>query len=252
MKIIIKNFFTFYYILILANFYLFSADNSLESTLIYKKNKAILYEMNTGQMNKIDFLNMSYYLKKNEGDTIKKIYKFYVNKLQKLGYQRNKYSEKREGNEQIIECSFLNDKNMFSLIIVGNNNANTINVSISIMNNDILFNKKAFNLKTKKDNPGFDFRDIPRYPGSIRILSICAKDITHNISRQVMYKFYNDKDSVLEFYKRRLPEKGWIIKDLFDYKGYKTLSCIKGERKVDILIHYNPEIRKNVILIVED
>ncbi|MBN1897690.1 MAG: hypothetical protein JW827_02850 [Spirochaetes bacterium] len=238
-------------------FFFLSALNLLaekqikETSLIYKKSQAIILNLNRGEMNNTEFLNLNYYIKKARGDDIKDIYNYYITQLGPKGYRKDKYQTKKTKESDTILATFMGDEYVISINITDDKRSRVV-VILSIMNNEFLFKKNALMNKSNEDNPGFDIPDIPRYQKTKRLLSTRTTDMNERTVRQVMYQMEGNKKAVVRFYEIEMALNKWKKINQFEFSGYITMSYVKKNRKAEILIHYNPEVKKDVIMILEE
>ncbi|MDD5066663.1 MAG: hypothetical protein PHF84_06410 [bacterium] len=117
------------------------------------------------------------------------------------------------------------------------------------MDNEIYFNKAIMGIGKKEDNPGFDIPDIPRCPEGIRVLSMKQDKEGLGPLKHVTYKTLKPVPALKDFYLSIMPEKGWKYKTIINKGDSVILVYIKKRMRCQIMIMYNPQIGKNVVLI---
>ncbi len=80
--------------------------------------------------------------------------------------------------------------------------------------------------KAKKDSPGKDLPEVPRYPGSIRISSI-----EQGIMRNVAYRTADGKEKARSFYETKMPALGWQRFSEDALAKQKAAEILGGDRR---------------------
>lgn len=215
------------------------------------KNAVIIQKEKKQELNSIQMHDINYYVIKNEKINIKKVESFYINELSQLGYKSKKTERNKHGNSFIINLSMMNEQKMAKVLIEDKINTKKIYVYVSIMDNIFLNNnnKNMFSIGNKKDNPGFDFNDVPRCFDCIRVFSLKTDSNNNKPLGQVTYQSFSYIKTLEQFYYQGMPKKGWNYIRKMNDKKVVMLYYKKKKKNCQIFIMYNDSLKKNMVMI---
>ena len=177
---------------------------------------------------------------------------YYNSKLKLDGY--NKYEEecKRVKGNIVHHLKFMNKKNEIVKLSFTYHPLNNIEIAITKINNKMLNYSKNFNFHPKKDNPGFDVKDIPRPPKSIRITSYINTDFHKWKYYNIIYKSFLSKNDLSKFYMNKMKHFKWkasYSERFFFSEGVYWMTFKKKDRNCLISIMYSDDFKSNIVSI---
>jgi hypothetical protein len=203
----------------------------------------------TREFNSIRIENMNYRIAKKKKINAKMIEAFYNGEFTKQDFKRIKCESSRMGRSDFTSLTYMGGKKLAEVLIENKDGSLDLLVHVSVMDKEIYYNKKMIDVRTGKDNPGFDFPDVPRGQDFIRIFSVRTTGDNNIHVEQVTYKFKSPIPSLVKFFKDAMPKKGWKEKNmLYDQKNVVLMYSMK-KRHCEIMIMHNPVMRQNTAVI---
>ena len=237
--------------------YIFIVTNLLygqteEIFIPYSKNITILDPLNITYFNSVEYESFQYIVHNSSINNIKNHYK---RKFSRIGY-------KIEQEDQISIKSIKIDHMKFSgqgrIITVMLSIKDKNDVIVHLINSDeaLRTDVKSFKLNSRKDNPGFDLKDIPRPAKSIRIISLANSGKSKidafpgNDVCNLIYRSKSSKPNLAAFYLTEMKKYKWVPsydKNFFHNDMGYWMTYNKGKKTCLISILYSKEFKSNVV-----
>ncbi len=249
----LKNKNRIFILILFLIFFQLDLNAEINELPIYK-NAFIIEKPRMTEINSIKSFKISYLLIKNKGVNLNKVESFYISEFSGRGYRKKGVKRKKIKSSFNIKLSFMSDKKLAYIKITDMINENKIFVEVSLTDNEIFFNKKIIQVKNNKDNPGFDFIDIPKCYDCLRLFSMkteAKESENKDIRRQVTYKSLSSIEALTQFYLQEMKNLGWTQKRITRSEMGNILNYSKNKRKCEIFIIYNKDMKRSIVMIQE-
>ena len=214
----------------------------------YNRNILILEGPKTTYLN--SFKNQTFqYIVYNE--RIKDIKNYYKNKFSRIGYIEKMDKKTTRNRKKYNYLQFTKDNNEVS-IWLSKENQNDVEILLILSENNRKTKNNQFKINNKKDNPGFDLKDVPRPDGSIRIASLYNSDDNHNDVCNIIYKSKLPRKYLAEFYMKNMKKTGWApsyYKNFFYNDMGFWMTFNKQDKTCLVSIMHMQELKSNAVSI---
>jgi len=236
------------YLLLLHSLVYAQMNKDIHKALFYNRD-VMVDSVKKWEVNNIQFSSIGYFLREENGLTFKKIVDFYKRGFSKMGYRIKRIYNKIIAGTQVSGLFIKNDKYFFNIQVKRDKEAGYYYVTLQASENRALKNAKIFKQNSSKDNPGFDYKDVPRFKKSIRILSSRNKSDSGVLEEQIIYRSQSEIKDITDFYKNSMNRNGWKIKQSFKTKDCSMLHFKQSYKICDIFIIKDKKLKKNLIVI---
>ncbi len=218
------------------------------------KNFTMLNPVNITYLNSVKSKSFRYIVHNNKIENVKKYYK---NKLRRSGYL---IEEEEKINKNNIKLDYMKFSGFGHIITIqlSEKKKNDIDILIIVTDDDMIFDEEKFKLNNKKDNPGFDLKDIPRPAGSIRVISLLNsnedgkenKVLQKENTCNIIYKSKLSKKRLAGFYMKNMKKNKWVPsynENFFHNEMGYWMTFNKDNKSCLVSILYMKEFKSNVI-----
>jgi len=226
-------------------------NDALQEVLFYKGD-IVVDNVDQWESNNIHFTMVGYFLKKEREITVKKIQEYYKHSFKRFGYKVYRKKDQKLAEGMLQEMYLMNDKHIFGITIYDLKDIEDYYITLQVSEKDVMRNPGMFLLNKKKDNPGFDYKDIPRFKNSIRFMSSRSISEVGKTEQQIIYHTLSEIEGITDFYKDIMIKEDWKMKQSFETPECNMLHYKKSKNNevtCDIFIMKSKDMKENAIII---